>query len=72
MKTYFDSQTHQQLAAVLDCAEQEGPVRITHRDGRTFVLQPEISTTSPLAVQEVALHLSGAEIVRAVHEGRRV
>lgn len=71
MKVYSYSQARQQLAAVLDCAEQEGQVKITHRDGRSFVLHPEPSSHSPLAVPGIALNLSSAEIVRAVHEGRR-
>jgi prevent-host-death family protein len=71
MKVYSYSQARQQLAAVLDCAEQDGQVKITHRDGRTFVLQPEASTQSPLAVQGVTLSLSALEILQAVQEGRR-
>ena len=51
MKVYSYSQARQQLAAVLDCAEQDGQVKITHRDGRSFVLQPEASSQSPLAAQ---------------------
>ena len=71
MKVYSYSQARQQLAAVLDCAEQDGKVKITHRDGRSFVLQPEALSHSPLAVQGVSLNLSSSEIVQAVHEGRR-
>jgi len=71
MKVYSYSQARQQLAAVLDCAEQDGQVKITHRDGRSFVLQPETSGQSPLAVQGVTLDLNSLEIVQAVHEGRR-
>ncbi|MEY4506357.1 MAG: hypothetical protein RL297_935 [Pseudomonadota bacterium] len=71
MKVYSYSQARQQLAAVLDCAEQEGQVKITHRDGRSFVLQPSPSSHSPLAVQGVTLNLSVSEIVQAVHESRR-
>jgi antitoxin Phd len=71
MKVYSYSQARQQLAAVLDCAEQEGQVKITHRDGRSFLLQPEPSNRSPLAVQGVSLNLSSTDIVQAVHEGRR-
>ncbi len=72
MKVYSFSQARQQLAAVLDCAEQEGQVKITHRDGCSFVLQPEPSSRSPLAVEGVVLNLSSSEIVKAVREGRRV
>jgi len=71
MKVYSYSQARQQLAAVLDCAEQDGQVKITHRDGRSFVLQPEPSSHSPLAVKGVDLNLSSAEIVRYVSKGRR-
>ncbi len=71
MKVYSYSQARQQLAAVLDCAEQDGQVKITHRDGRSFVLQPEASSQLPLAVQGVTLDLNSLEIVQAVHEGRR-
>lgn len=72
MKVYSYSQARQQLAAVLDCAEQEGEVKITHRDGRSFVLHPVTSSHSPLAVEGVALNLNIADILQAVQEGRRV
>ena len=51
MKVYTYSEARQRFASVLDAAQRDGAVRIRRRDGRTFVLQPEASTRSPLDVE---------------------
>ena len=59
------------LTAVLDLAEKDGFVRITRRDGQAFLIQPDKSTKSPLAVKGVSVGISRQEILDAINEGRR-
>ena len=70
MKVYTYSEARQQLASLLDAAQRDGAVRIRRKDGRSFILRPESSTTSPLDVQGVSLGISTPEIVSLVREGR--
>ncbi len=70
MKVYTYSEARQQLASVLDAAQQDGAVRIRRRDGRTFVLQLETSKSSPLDVEGVDLGISTSDIVSLVRESR--
>jgi PHD/YefM family antitoxin component YafN of YafNO toxin-antitoxin module len=71
MKTYKFSEARQNLAALLDEAASSGEVRISRRDGRSFVLRPVRTKRSPLDVPGIDSGLSGEEIVKAVREGRR-
>lgn len=73
MKSYTTSEVRQNFAAVLEQAWRDGGVRIRRRDGQSFVLRPEPSTVSPLAVEGVtpAQPVSREEILSAVEEGRR-
>ena len=59
------------LTAVLDLAEKDGFVRITRRDGQAFLIQPDKSTKSPLAVKGLSVGISRQEILDAINEGRR-
>ena len=53
------------------CQEVDGAqARIKRRDGQEFVITPAKAKGSPLDVPGVRLHLTAAEIVRAVREGR--
>ncbi len=70
MKVYTYSEARQQLASLLDAAQRDGAVRIRRKDGRSFILQPESSSASPLDVQGVSLGISTPEIVSLVREGR--
>ncbi|WP_293998634.1 type II toxin-antitoxin system Phd/YefM family antitoxin [Sphaerotilus sp.] len=75
MKVFTFSEARQQFSAVLDCAQTEGSVRVTRRDGRVFVIQPLDSTlaaaSSPLDVDGVDLGVRGDELVEFIREGRR-
>ena len=71
MKSYSYSDARQHLAVLLEQAQRDGAVRIRRHDGRTFVILPEQSTTSPLDVDGVDIPITAAEIVAFVHEGRR-
>jgi prevent-host-death family protein len=70
MKVYTFSQARQNFSSVLDSAEEEGAVRITHRDGRSFTIQPVRESPSPLAVRRVNVKLSRRDILEAVRESR--
>ena len=70
MQVYTYSEARQQLASVLDAAQRDGALRICRRDGRTFLLQPEVSTRSPLDVEGVDLGISASDIVSLIREER--
>ena len=70
MRAYTYSEARQNFASILEIALRDGAVRIRRKDGRSFVLQPESSGTSPLDVESVELGVSGAEIVEMIREGR--
>ena len=59
------------LASLLEVAEREGAVRIRRRDGRSYLLQPEVSGASPLDVEGVDLGVTTDEIVAMIREGRK-
>ena len=59
MKTYKFSEARQNLAALLDEATSTGEVRISRRDGRSFVIRPARTKRSPLDVPGIGSGLSG-------------
>ncbi|HUP58849.1 MAG TPA: type II toxin-antitoxin system Phd/YefM family antitoxin [Thermoanaerobaculia bacterium] len=71
MKPYKFLEACQNLAAVLDEAASTGEVRISRRDGRSFVIRPARTKRSPLDVPGIGSNVSGEEIVRTVRAGRR-
>ena len=70
MRAYTYSEARQNLASLLEIAQRDGSVRIRRKDGRSFVVQPEISAVSPLAVEGVDIGVNSAEIVEMIREGR--
>ena len=70
MKTYTYSEARQRLASLLDQAVREGRVQIRRQDGSTFVLQPIITTRSPLDVPGVRSSLRRGELVDLIREER--
>jgi len=71
MKTYKFSEARQNLAALLDEATDTGEVRISRRDGRSFVVRPARTKRSPLDVPGVKTSVSRDEIVQTIRAGRR-
>lgn len=71
MKTYKFSEARQNLAALLDEATSTGEVRISRRDGRSFVIRPAKTKRSPLDVPGIGTNVSGEEIVKTIRHGRR-
>ena len=71
MKTYTYTEARQNLATLLDKAIQDGEVRIKRRDGRVFVVKPQVQPSSPLDIAGIDLGVTASEIVNFVKEGRR-
>jgi len=71
VKTYKFSEARQNLAAVLDEAANTGEVRISRRDGRSFLIRPAKTKRSPLDVPGVRTSVSRQEIVTVIRSGRR-
>ena len=72
MKVFTFSEARQQFSTILDLAQKDGSVKITHRDGRNFIIQPVEVTSSPLAVPGIDLSIPKAELLEFIHEGRRI
>ena len=50
MKTFTVREMHREAAAVLKACDRDGAVRIRHRDGRVYMLKPEVA---PLRMQNL-------------------
>lgn len=71
MNVYTYSDARRNLATVLDEAQQEGEVRITRRDGSSFVLRPIESGPPFDGIEPVSgVSLSLDEIMDSIHESR--
>jgi hypothetical protein len=68
---YTYSNARQSLAFLLEQALREGEVKVRRKDGRVFVIKPEVRSDSPFAVQSMDLGVTTEEIVQFVREGRR-
>ena len=68
---YTYSNARQKLASLLEQALRDGEVKVRRRDGRVFVIKPDVKTDSPFAVQSVDLGVTTKEIVQFVRESRR-
>ncbi len=70
MQIYTYSEARQKLAAVLEQAESTGKVLIRRKDGRTFALIPDQTTSSPLDVPCIKANITTKEIVDIIRKGR--
>jgi len=70
MHVYTYSEARQNLAQLLEQAENSGKVLIRKKDGRTFSLVPEKIASSPLDVPTIKANITTEEIVALVREGR--
>ena len=70
MQVYTFSEARQKLASILEQASKDGEVKIKRRDGRSYILKPEISSKSPLDIEGIDIGISASEIVDFVREGR--
>ena len=71
MVIYSYGQARQRLEYILERALSEGGVRLRGRDGRLFVIKPEVPTgRSPLDVPPVRMNISRETILAAISESR--
>lgn len=70
MEVYTYSEARQNMAALLDKADQGERIRIRRKDGRLFELQAVKEASSPLDVEGVDLGVSSEEIVGIIQESR--
>ncbi|MEN8255810.1 MAG: hypothetical protein ABFR33_10125 [Verrucomicrobiota bacterium] len=70
MKVYTYSEARQNMAALLDKADQGECIRIRRKDGHLFELKAATDTRSPLDVEGVDLEVTTEEIVGIVRESR--
>ncbi len=68
---YTYSNARQKLASLLEQALRDGEVKVRRRDGRVFVIKPEVKVDSPFTVNSIDLDVTTQEIVQFVREGRR-
>lgn len=71
MMTYSYSDVKQRLAVILERALADGQVKLRDRNGRVFVIRPELAAKkSPLDVQSVKLPITRSDILSAIRESR--
>jgi hypothetical protein len=70
MQVYTYSEAAQNLAVLLEQAENTGKVLIRRKDGLTFALIPEKAPASPLDIPSVKADITTEEIVSIVRNGR--
>ena len=72
MEAYTYSNARQNLSQLLDKAAKQGQVKITRRDGTSFVIRPETKRKSPLEVKGV--HVKGltlSDILHSIKDSRK-
>ena len=71
MNVYTYTEARQNLATLLDKSLQDGEVLIKRKDGRVFVLKPQLWAESPLDVAGIDLNVTTDDILSFIKEGRR-
>ena len=71
MKIYTYSEARQNLASLLEEARRKGGVRIRRRDGASFILRHDRTTSAPLDVGGAKVRLQRNQIVAAIRDSRR-
>ena len=73
MESYTYSSARKNLKQVLNLAARQGQVKITRRDGRSFIIRPETKKKSPLDIKGVNVKgLTMADIVESIKESRKL
>ncbi|MCF6264709.1 MAG: type II toxin-antitoxin system Phd/YefM family antitoxin [Xanthomonadales bacterium] len=70
MRAYSYTEVRQNLASVLDEANEKGVVQINRRDGQSFILKPISTKGSPLDIKGIDVDISTEEIVAIIRAGR--
>ena len=70
MRAYSYTEVRQNLASVLDEANEKGVIQINRRDGQSFLLKPIPTKGSPLDIKGIDVNISTQEIIDIIREGR--
>jgi hypothetical protein len=70
MEVFTYSEARQNMAALLEKADQGECIRIRRKDGHLFELRAAKETRSPLDIEGIDLGVSTSEIVDVVRESR--
>lgn len=70
MNVYTYSEARQSLAQLLEEALRDGMVKITHRDGQSYIITPAPLQSSPLDIDGVNCNITRDDIVSAIHQSR--
>ena len=70
MRAYSYTEVRQNLASILDEANEKGVVQINRRDGQSFLLKPIPIKGSPLDMKGIDVNISTQEIIDIIREGR--
>ena len=72
MDSYTYSNARKYLSKVLNTAYKQGQVKITRRDGKSFIVRPEIKKKSPLNVKGINIKgLTMVDILNSIKDGRK-
>jgi hypothetical protein len=72
MDSYTYSNARKNLSQVLNLAAKQGQVKITRRDGKTFIIRPETRKRSPLDVKGVNIKgLTMSDVLDSIKDGRK-
>jgi len=70
MQIYSYSEARQNLAVLLEQAEDTGKVLIRRKDGQTFAVVPEKTAASPLDVPSIKVSMTTEQIIDIIRNGR--
>ncbi len=70
MRAYSYTEVRQNLASILDEANEKGVVQINRGDGQSFLLKPIPIEGSPLDIKGIDVDISTEEIIDIIREGR--
>jgi len=70
MQMYSDSEAAENLAVLLEQAENTGKVLIRRKDGHTFAVVPEKTAALPLDVPSIKVNITTEEIIDIIRNGR--
>ncbi len=72
MEAYTYSNARQNLSEILDKALKQGQIKITRRDGSSFIIRPETKKKSPLDIKGISVKgLMMVDILDSVKESRK-
>jgi len=70
MQIYSYSEARQNLAVLLEQAEDTGKVLIRRKDGQTFAVVPEKTAASPLDVPSIKVSMTTEQLIDIIRNGR--